>query len=1271
MTKQMCHRVPGLEHRLVGDPVDVVTGANTDTGLDFSLWGPLPLTSWRYYSSARTGQKLSLGNGHGHELGRTLRMGVDGVIYRDATGEDHPIGAITEDGGEVMYGRFRLRRADGRTYRLFEPGEPAADFEFLWGFERPARLRRLTHGLDSITLTYSQQAALTSITDSRSRRIAVEEAPDGRILRMVLEASDGNPQRQLVSYEYDQAGNLTRIVDPYASEVRFAYDASNRMIRRTDRNGFSFLFEYDKLGRCVRSRGEDGVLDTIIRYDAQVGLTVVRRADGGEWQYFFDPESKAVTRVVDPLGGSKQYIADAKGRPLQEIDELGNPTRVICSAAGAPIAKALPDGRTVRLPADPSAFEPPPHREPVCAAEFEHGWLLDWRHQTPPYEDARAQLDLPLAVHQALLGRPFGEKAPYELAQPEPPPPGTSSYRLPLFGREFDNLGKLVRQHGPGGAARRWQYDRNGNITRFVDFDGHEHRYEFKSFNQPISRSLPGGLEVRMEWTPTDQLRRFTDAGGTTTEFVHDLRDQLIEIRRAGTLKERYTLDAAGNVVGKSGSDGKTLVTVDIGPGNRPIRKTLAVGGVQEYAYDDAGRLAAISANGQTTEFAYDAYGRRSKDARDDLGVQHRPLTGTRPGWTRTLGVLLVSYGHRADGGVELRDPTGRTHRVRALGNGIVRRQFANGTVEVSQYDSRGRCLTKIVHRLNDDAPVWRRAFTYSGEGDLLRVDDSRAGVWAYSYDGAHRITSVRAPGRPDSLIAHDAAGNLHAMPGLRDVAIGPCNRLGSANDDSFEYNHRHHVSSRRGRVNHEYEYDSRDQLIRVRNDRGEWTAAYDPLGRRTSVNDRGKLTRYYWDGDRLAAEIGPDGRVRAYIYEYPLAMTPMLFIDLDSIEADPKTGRVYTVLANQIGAPVAVEDDAGRTVWSAVYEPYGAATIDPSSSIEFSFRFPGHWFDSSTGLHYNRFRYYSPELGRYLQSDPAGISGGDNLYAYVASPLSFVDLRGMACEACLQARAIEEEAALREGKAPSVASVDDDAARASVAMRVGMEEEDLLRLQYQIRAGEDNGKERLIIIRATNADAMNFHDEPGYSPKNEDIKLKTQTEAKAPDGVRDHDGLVTEAAQNWKDPDVQDNFRKLQHKGYDFDDEGVLRGPPDGTGDRYYGDHDMHGIWERPRSEDGDTNYTRVDSNKDEAKAWANEPFDGRQMVQHGGQDDWEVNDKPGRQPGWDEHFLVVEPPDGTARVVGPPAYEMQKYYEEQGLDWPYDDFSNCPPDTKPKPKS
>jgi RHS repeat-associated protein len=287
--------------------------------------------------------------------------------------------------------------------------------------------------------------------------------------------------------------------------------------------------------------------------------------------------------------------------------------------------------------------------------------------------------------------------------------------------------------------------------------------------------------------------------------------------------------------------------------------------------------------------------------------------------------------------------------------------------------------------------------YGFSAAGDLLLVEDSRRGRVEYHCDAAHRLKLAKREDVRNELYAHDKAGNLILQPGLDGVKVGAGNKLKQANGERFYYDHRDNVVMRESeRKTTSYEYDSFDQLVGISLNGREWQADYDALGRRTRKRWAGQTTEYYWDHDRLSGEIRGDGSVRVYVFADERALIPFLYVDYASLEAEPESGLVKYLFTNHLGVPERVEDSSGRTIWQGEVLPYGMVRVELGRLDEVNLRSPGHHYDVETGLHYNRFRYYDPVLGRYLQCDPLGIAGGFNLYAYVSNPLIGVDILGL-----------------------------------------------------------------------------------------------------------------------------------------------------------------------------------------------------------------------------------------------------------------------------------
>ena len=165
----------------------------------------------------------------------------------------------------------------------------------------------------------------------------------------------------------------------------------------------------------------------------------------------------------------------------------------------------------------------------------------------------------------------------------------------------------------------------------------------------------------------------------------------------------------------------------------------------------------------------------------------------------------------------------------------------------------------------------------------------------------------------------------------------------------------------------------------------------YDAFGRRIAKSYNEELiTSYVYDGDSCIAEYDLNGNLkRKYIFG-PCTDEPICMI-----EAGSSYAGTYYYHFDALGSVVALTNSSGNTVEVYEYSVFGqVGASDPNHPNRFMFT--GREFDKETGLYYYRARYYNPQIGRFLQTDPVGYGAGMNVYGYCGnSPVGSVDPSG------------------------------------------------------------------------------------------------------------------------------------------------------------------------------------------------------------------------------------------------------------------------------------
>ncbi|NJO98492.1 MAG: tandem-95 repeat protein [Pleurocapsa sp. CRU_1_2] len=518
------------------------------------------------------------------------------------------------------------------------------------------------------------------------------------------------------------------------------------------------------------------------------------------------------------------------------------------------------------------------------------------------------------------------------------------------------------------------------------------------------SQTNPLGDEVKFTYEPNyEQLQTVTDARGNDLSYSHNEQGYLTAITYEDGSSENFTVDEQGNTVESINRRG-IAIGYEYNALGQVTRVDYQDGSADTYTYDDTGRLTSTTDASGTTLIEYDANnpnliakityptGRSLAYTYDEVGRRTQMVdqdgsevnysydaAGRLAGLSDETGSSIISY---------IYDDAGR----------LAREDNGNGTYTTHTYDLAGQLLN-LANYAADDSLNSSYVYTYDDLGRQVSVTDLD-GEWTYEYDAASQLTgAVFTSTNPeidnqDLSYVYDAAGNR-----VRTIDSGvtteyqanDLNQYTNAGAVDYQYDLDGNLTYKSDGINSwTYSYDDQNRLVGVSEADGSQTEyEYDIFGNRIATVYNGERTEYLVDpfgyGD-VVGEYDSNGNLTA---EYTHGIGLVSRTDSSSVAA------YYDF--NATGSAVGLTGTGGEVLNRYGYLPYGESLFE-SESIVNPFEFVGQWgiMEEANGLDFMRARYYLPSEGRFLNTDPIGIQGGLNLYAYtINSPTNFIDPTG------------------------------------------------------------------------------------------------------------------------------------------------------------------------------------------------------------------------------------------------------------------------------------
>ncbi len=829
-----------------------------------------------------------------------------------------------------------------------------------------------------------------------------------------LVATETAPNGGITSYAYDTLGNLTQRTNAVGHVDTFTHDIGGRVLSQTAPNGLVTTYTYDSRGRLLSS-SRGGQL-TALTYNPGGQVATAELPHGHSVTYTYDAalrlngwsdnRGNTGTYVLDGMGNrTSEQVRNGQGQLAWQLARtINSMNRVTAEVAGAQTATRYSfnyngDVSTVSNDlGDRTSYTRDGLRRiaQIESPEF-------WRYTVSLTYDA---LDAVTRV---------------------------SDFNGVVTTYTRDALGNATSESSPDSGSISAQYDALGLPSSITNALGQATTITRDLLGRPTSIVHSGGTtSLRYDQTPTSKgyLSEIEDASGTTT-YQRDVHGRVVSQTQKLINNDTRTLaysyhattglltsttypggqtlqnvyDATGQLTGLTWAGQPIVSGITWSPLGQPTGWSWNLPGASAAipatrSYNTAGQLTAT----EFSSYIYDAAGRITSLTQSLM----QPASTDAQAGTVTLAPATWTVTYNRAGRI-----TGFTKQVAAgtAANTVTYTYDANGNRTTSSQQRAGtttnRTYTLTANRQTGFSQTQTGASTantsvtyqYNAAGDLLSD-----GLRTFQYDSQERlekVTTGTGVDAPSTQYAHNALGQRVFKTEPLFAASGS----GSGSTTS-------------GKNLNNLLADPEDQ--EAEQDKGLIQTAYEFFTRLWSPgsSDAQKLgfSYVYGQDGTLLGEYGMGGSnstgTTQYIY-LPTANGPMPIAAIVN-------GVAYAVHSDHLNTPRKLTQADGQVAWQWAYSAFGDEqptlgskrftneTTNPSTGnttipeVTFNLRYPGQYYDKESNLHYNYFRSYSAERGRYTQADPIGLDGGFNRFAYVnGNPLSFIDPMGLAPSAC------------------------------------------------------------------------------------------------------------------------------------------------------------------------------------------------------------------------------------------------------------------------------